>query len=142
MSKNAHETIVSINDFTANYTMSTIAVWYAVYFLFQASMMPLICVCSEPDSDHASEWLKDVEITKSVLLSLSSENQLAFTFLGVIEKFMQQYLKPDMTEQTDVQPKSELITDLYSVFCDGFPSNNSSMESVNYDSVGLSSMIF
>ncbi|KAK9364647.1 fungal-specific transcription factor domain-containing protein [Lipomyces kononenkoae] len=81
---NAHETILSVEDYIANRPLSTLAVWYALYFLFQAGLIPLLCFCAEPDSPRAPEWLEDIERTKAALAAVSSRNGLADKFLGLI----------------------------------------------------------
>lgn len=148
--QNSHETIQSVNEFLYTSTRSTISVWYAVYFLFQACLIPLICVFSEPQSDHAVDWMADVETTKSILQGLSSENTLAVRFLDVIERLCEHYLIdvekkngiPTTTQnavssiQEPVIPKSEFMTDIYSLFFDGMPSTNGHSE----DAIGFSSI--
>ncbi|CAN6611904.1 hypothetical protein TRVA0_005S00210 [Trichomonascus vanleenenianus] len=115
--KSAHDTIVSVDEFVTYYPRTTISVWYAVYFLFQACLIPLVCACSEPDSDHAKDWMEDVELTKSILVSLSAENRLALRFLDVIQRLCVQYLQYDVSREPAV-PKSEWMTDIYSLFFD------------------------
>lgn len=91
--KAARETISLVKDFLElpNLQQSLISVWYALYFLFQASFIPLICLSSEPTSDHAPDWSEDIRKTK-VLLSLMNKNKLATKFLDVIAKLEEQYL--------------------------------------------------
>lgn len=118
----AHETIVSVQNFVHTCPQRTsIAVWYAVYFLFQACLIPLVCACSEPDSEHASRWMDDVEQTKAVLQELSAKNNLALRFLDVIQRLCVQYLQYNddsnapSGRHTPI-PKSEWMTDIYSLF--------------------------
>lgn len=123
--QNAHETIQSVNAFVTTTARSTITVWYAVYFLFQACLIPLICVFSEPNSDHAGDWMADVETTKAILRGLSAENVLAVRFLDVIQRLCEQYLNhpdPENMSHEPTIPKSEFMTDIYSLFFDGMPS--------------------
>lgn len=118
--RNAHETIQSVSDFVANYSLSTLAVWYVVYFLFQACLIPLVCACSEPDSEHAGNWKMDIQATKAVLTSLSLENRLAARFLDVINRLVHQYVEIDDVSRSPITPKSELMSDIYTLFFDGF----------------------
>ncbi|KAK9451149.1 fungal-specific transcription factor domain-containing protein [Limtongia smithiae] len=82
--QDAHETILSVEDYIANRPISTLAVWYALYFLFQAGLIPLICFCSEPNSPRAPEWVQDIERTRAALAVVSSRNGLADKFLNLI----------------------------------------------------------
>ncbi|ODQ64232.1 hypothetical protein NADFUDRAFT_83788 [Nadsonia fulvescens var. elongata DSM 6958] len=115
--KNAHDTITSVERFVLNQERSIISVWYALYFLFQASLIPLICICSEPDSEHAREWLNDIERTKEILEILATKNRLAYRFLEVINRIKEQYMKTDNAGDPLVS-KNEWLTDIYSLMYD------------------------
>jgi transcriptional regulatory protein GAL4 len=117
--RNAHETIVSVNEFVSTCQLSSISVWYAVFFLFQACLIPLICASTDPESERSVQCQQDLELTKSILASLSAENRLALRFLDVIERLCRQYMTGYVT-QTPVMPKSELMTDIYSYFFHGY----------------------
>ncbi|KAK9459669.1 fungal-specific transcription factor domain-containing protein [Lipomyces oligophaga] len=87
--RDAHETILSVEDYIANHTsLSIIAVWYALYFLFQAGLIPLVCMVSEPRSSRATEWMEDIERTKAVLAAVSGRNALADRFRSLIDSLM------------------------------------------------------
>jgi transcriptional regulatory protein GAL4 len=121
--QNAHETIVSVNEFVTICQLSSISVWYALFFLFQACLIPLICVSTDPQSEHSVHCQKDIELTKSILGSLSAENRLALRFLDVIERLCHQYMS-DYVTQSPVFPKSEPMTDIYSYFFEGYPAGD------------------
>lgn len=113
--RSAHNTIVSVNEFIQTNEQTPMSVWYTIYYLFQACLIPLVCACSEPDSDHAQDWMDDVEMTKKILLNLSAKNRLAMRFLDVIERICVNYLQ---YEQEPAVPKNEWMTDIYSMFFD------------------------
>lgn len=113
--KAARETIFLVKDFLElpNLQQSLISVWYALYFLFQASLIPLICLASEPDSDHAPDWTEDIRKTK-VLLSLMDKNGLATKFLDVIGRLEEQYLHKEERSA----PQGMFMSDIYSLMFD------------------------
>lgn len=120
--KSARETIALVKDFLEleNLQQSLISVWYALYFLFQASLIPLICLASEPTSDHAPDWLEDIKQTK-VLLSLMNKNKLATKFLNVIGQLEEQYLyNPSgaSSNSETTQPNQPFMSDIYSLMFD------------------------
>ncbi|KAK7205883.1 putative C6 transcription factor, partial [Myxozyma melibiosi] len=94
--QDAHATILSVEDYIAHRKpLSTIAVWYALYFLFQAGLIPLLCYCSEPNSPKASEWKQDLERTKAALAAVSSRNALADKFLALIDGLIGSVVQPN-----------------------------------------------
>lgn len=114
--QSARETINLVIKFLDTFEHTSIAVWYALYFLFQASLIPIICLTSEPGSEHSGEWLDDVRRTKECLLSLTNQNKLAARFYSVIERLSEQYLATDLTQQPEL--RNEWMSDIYSLVYD------------------------
>lgn len=113
--KAARETITLVKDFLdlPNLQQSLISVWYALYFLFQASLIPIICLSSEPTSHHAPDWHEDIQKTKRILLMLMDKNRLASKFFDVISRLEEQYL------QHNNNPNAPLwMSDIYSLMFD------------------------
>lgn len=116
--QDAHATILSVEDYIAHHkTLSTIAVWYALYFLFQAGLIPLLCFCSEPTSPKAPEWMQDIERTKAALAAVSSRNALADKFSALIDGLI----------GTIVQPQTNTTENPIT----GEPNGNSSVREIN-----------
>ncbi|KAL4953260.1 fungal-specific transcription factor domain-containing protein [Aspergillus filifer] len=61
------------------------ACWYGLYFLFQAVLIPVICLRNEPQSHLAQSWRDQVLTAVDVLESMSALNSTARRCLGVIE---------------------------------------------------------
>ncbi|GMF68521.1 unnamed protein product [Aspergillus oryzae] len=58
-----------------------------LYFLFQAGVIPIILLMTDPTSTDAPAWLQDIEATKNLLLHPSlSSNRLAARCLQVINR--------------------------------------------------------
>lgn len=115
--KAARETITLVKEFVDNHSshqLSRLAVWYSLYFLFQASLIPIICLSSEPTSDHAPDWLEDIEKTKRILISMIDKNKLAVKFYDVIERLQEQYLRtPNSNPGNPIW-----MSDIYSLMVD------------------------
>ncbi|KAJ8102338.1 fungal-specific transcription factor domain-containing protein [Lipomyces tetrasporus] len=119
---NAHETILSVEDYIANRPLSTIAVWYALYFLFQAGLIPLLCFCSEPNSPRAVEWMEDIERTKAALAAVSSRNGLADKFLALINGLIGPIVSPGAAVDGETaatmggfEKRTDWLNDVYSL---------------------------
>ncbi|KZF22424.1 hypothetical protein L228DRAFT_152596 [Xylona heveae TC161] len=92
--ENAHSTIISVRDFTLSPQASTLmAIWYAMYFLFQASIIPCIFICAAPESPDMPSWLHDVQIAREVLnahnhaaSNTNTRLRLASKFIAVINR--------------------------------------------------------
>lgn len=116
--QSARSTIGLVDEFLSTFQHSSIAVWYALYFLFQASLIPIICLSSEPSAKHAPEWLQDIQRTKEILLSLTEQNRLAARFYDVIERLSQQFLVADWPAQAPPHVRNEWMSDIYSLVFD------------------------
>lgn len=124
--QSARETINLVCQFLGTFQHSSISVWYALYFLFQASLIPIISLSAEPNSPDAPAWLDDVSRTKDILLSLTQQNGLAARFYGVIERLSQQYLQAAMgldpsngaNDQIPINLRNEWMSDIYSLVFD------------------------
>ncbi|GMF05190.1 unnamed protein product [Ambrosiozyma monospora] len=88
----ASETIQSIDKFVHDNEnrLSVIAVWYATYFLFQAILIPVACLCSDSQSHHSIEWLDDITRGKKTLLIMSKYNSLCLKFIKLIDRLLTQ----------------------------------------------------
>lgn len=88
----ARDTIHLVDEFLhMNPGQTAVATWYALYFLFQSVLIPIISLSSEPTSEHAPDWIQDVEKTKRILLSLCDQNKLAKRFYDVIDNLSNHY---------------------------------------------------
>lgn len=120
--RSARETIGLVHEFLDQFQHSSISNWYALYFLFQASLIPIISLSAEPNAADAPAWLQDVAHTKEILLSLTAQNCLAARFYDVIERLSQQFLQPAYGN-TAIEPmpmnfRNEWMSDIYSLVFD------------------------
>ncbi|KAL4892926.1 fungal-specific transcription factor domain-containing protein [Aspergillus ambiguus] len=85
--RNARLTLSSITDFVNHHICTRIGAWYMLYFLFQAGLIPIILLMTDPTSPDAPGWLQDVEATKNLLMHPSlSSNRFATRCLEVVNR--------------------------------------------------------
>lgn len=111
--ENAHATIMSVRAYMTKHALTPISEWYALYFLFQACLVPLICAFSHPQAEAMVSWQADIDTTKTLLSSLAPENRLAARILAVIDRLCDQYMSTFMP--------SAFMSDISYFFYDGFP---------------------
>ncbi|KAL2219178.1 putative C6 transcription factor [Thermoascus aurantiacus ATCC 26904] len=116
--QNARATIASISDFMDNHICTRLGAWYMVYFLFQAGVIPIIFLMTDPTSPDAPSWLQDIELTKKLLSHPSlSNNRLAGRCLDVINRLCSPEPAISCAEQSDaqqqfvMQPPDQLLND-------------------------------
>lgn len=88
----AHETVLSVSSYINSHDVSIISSWYATFFLFHATLIGVVCLCSEPSSKYSSRWKNDIVLAKSVLAKLAKGNSLALKFIAVIDNLCGKYL--------------------------------------------------
>ncbi|KAG7816401.1 hypothetical protein KL928_004957 [Ogataea angusta] len=100
--KAASETIKSIDKFVKDNEshLSIIAVWYATYFLFQAVLIPIACLCSDSSSSHSTSWMDDINRAKNALFVMSKYNSMGSKLTKVIDKLLGQKSASSNSKQT------------------------------------------
>lgn len=97
--QSASATIKSIRDFLQLGSMSSrLSHWYMLYFLFQAGLVPVICLMSNPTHPDSNLWREDIAITKDLLRQTAPPNRLAARCLAVFNR-----LSPDLNPDMDFQ---------------------------------------
>ncbi|KAL3418309.1 C6 transcription factor [Phlyctema vagabunda] len=84
--ENARLTINSISDYMLNNISSRLGTWYMLYFLFQAGLIPIIYLMTDPTNSDAPSWLDDIRATKNLLTYTSAYNQLAARCLEIVDR--------------------------------------------------------
>lgn len=89
-----------------------LACWYAMYFLFQAVMIPVICLRNDPQADAASGWRDQIQMSISTLSDMVMLSAAAEKCLGVISTLCGELLLRDDDLQfqipTDESPQTQL----------------------------------
>ena len=84
--QSARATINSISDFVANGMVSRLSTWYMLYFLFQAGLVPIICLLTDPTDPDSILWLNDIRKTRDLLSRTALTNRLAARCLTVFNR--------------------------------------------------------
>ena len=84
--QSARATINSISDFVATGMVSRLSTWYMLYFLFQAGLVPIICLLTDPTHPDSILWLNDIRTTRDLLSRTALTNRLAERCLSVFNR--------------------------------------------------------
>jgi transcriptional regulatory protein GAL4 len=84
----ANATINSVSNFVAKNMISRLSTWYMLFFLFQAGLVPIICLTTDPTHPDCGIWLNDILTTKSLLSHTAATNRLAARCLSVFSRIL------------------------------------------------------
>ncbi|KAI1355905.1 fungal-specific transcription factor domain-containing protein [Xylaria sp. FL0043] len=70
----AKETIIIISNYVAETECNRLEAWYALYFLFQAALIPCICLRTDSTSPAADDWKEQIMSAWKSIATLSSIN--------------------------------------------------------------------
>ncbi|KAI7778611.1 fungal-specific transcription factor domain-containing protein [Diaporthe eres] len=88
----ADVTIKSISKYWMTNEHNRLAAWYALYFLFQAALIPCICLRNMPLSPEAPSWCDQVSLTLRTIRALSPANASCSSCQDVIVDLCGRYL--------------------------------------------------
>lgn len=107
----ASESVELIWTFWIQDRKNMMACWYGLYFLFQAILIPVICLRNDPQSPLVVSWRDQVFKAMPVLESMGKLNPTAVRCLGVIRSLCGTYLDPSMDgwgRPTEESPQTQL----------------------------------
>lgn len=88
----AKRSILSIDSYWTSDRRNCMASWYALYFLFQASMIPSVCLRNEPASGLAHEWREQLNVSLRIMQSMFSINPASRECYEVVQRLCSDYL--------------------------------------------------
>jgi transcriptional regulatory protein GAL4 len=88
----AKSSIISIHAFWSAGRRTCMASWYALYFLFQASMIPSVCLRNDPTSSMAQDWREQLNTALTVMQSMFSINPASRECYEVVLRLCSNYL--------------------------------------------------
>ncbi|KAK2024053.1 fungal-specific transcription factor domain-containing protein [Colletotrichum zoysiae] len=91
----AKATITSISEFWERNEKNRLSAWYALYFLFQAALIPCICLRNDPNSSNAADWREQVTITIRCIAALAPANSSSPRCYQVIMDLCGRFLNDD-----------------------------------------------
>ncbi|KAH8801436.1 fungal-specific transcription factor domain-containing protein [Xylogone sp. PMI_703] len=110
----ASESVTLISKFWFENEKTMMASWYGLYFLFQAILIPIICLRNDPRSDMASSWRDQIFEATHVLESMMELNPTATRCLDVVKSLCQPYMSVDGGVDSPTQDSTlAQLTDLY-----------------------------
>ena len=110
----ASQSIALITDFWFSHPKNMLTCWYALYFLFQATLIPVICLRNEPRSALAPAWREQVSLALKSIEDMGGLNPAAYRCQEVLTKLCGQFLSTDGNWNSPIQesPQTQL-TGLY-----------------------------
>ncbi|KAH7399199.1 fungal-specific transcription factor domain-containing protein [Phaeosphaeria sp. MPI-PUGE-AT-0046c] len=90
----ARQSIASISEFWASSAPTTMLAWYALYFLFQASLIPCICLRNEPSSPLSGSWREQLRQTMRTMQLIAPVNPSAQECSLVIDRLCGPFMQP------------------------------------------------
>lgn len=104
----AAESIELITSYWGQGTQNILACWYSLYFLFQATLIPVICLRNEPHSTLAGGWRNQVFSALQTISDMTRLNSAASRCYNVIMKLCGAYLAQDMSQWDSPTSESPL----------------------------------
>jgi transcriptional regulatory protein GAL4 len=92
--REAEESIVTINNFWSSSLQTRMSAWYALYFLFQASLIPCVCLRNEPTSTLSVGWRTQIKQTLRTMQLISPVNPSAQDCHNVLQRLCGPFLQP------------------------------------------------
>ncbi|KAI0159302.1 fungal-specific transcription factor domain-containing protein [Pestalotiopsis sp. NC0098] len=88
----AESTISMISEYWSQNNHNNLTAWYALYFLFQAALIPCICLRNGPFEPNAPSWARQIQTTLRTIKALSPSNSSASRCYQVIMDLCGKYL--------------------------------------------------
>lgn len=90
-------TIDSMSRFWQQVTeVNRMQVWYTLYFLIPALLMPLVCLRNDPSSSQSERWRVDIISAQNIIRSVLKVCPAASKILDLIESLGTGYLRTDV----------------------------------------------
>ncbi|KAJ5707383.1 hypothetical protein N7488_007184 [Penicillium malachiteum] len=106
----ARESVELIANFWEQEQQSMLACWYGLYFLFQAILIPVICLRNNPQHMLAEDWRRQILQAMPVLESMAHLNPSSSRCLEVIRSLCGSHLDPSIVGwgPTEESPQTQL----------------------------------
>ena len=109
-----HEAQASIHSISAYWLLGSktcMEAWYALFFIFQASLIPAIMLRNQPQSESALAWQEQIAAVVGVLESMHSINPSSRECHQVILRLCGHFLPQQNVQPLDVQSEALQPTD-------------------------------
>ncbi|KAH0340319.1 hypothetical protein KCU81_g6854, partial [Aureobasidium melanogenum] len=88
----AKSTVSSIRTYWSAGVHNRLAAWYSLYFVFQASLIPCLCLRNQPNAPLASDWRSQIQQTLSVMTEMNDINPSSIECQSVIMRLCGHFL--------------------------------------------------
>lgn len=97
--RDAEATISTISEYWSSTPPTRLAAWYALYFLFQASLIPCVCLRNKPNAPSSHSWRTQVNQTLRTMQLITPLNPSAQDCYNVIQRLCGPFLQPQTYDQ-------------------------------------------
>ncbi|KAL6790328.1 fungal-specific transcription factor domain-containing protein [Trichoderma sp. SZMC 28013] len=128
----SRESVELISSFWFNNSQTMMASWYGLYFLFQAVLIPIVCLRNNPQSDLAGAWRDQIRESIRVLESMMRLNPTASRCLRVVTSLTESYIsnEEEINEPTQESWQDQL-TGLYPMMWPELGSDFAQLDRIN-----------
>lgn len=128
----SRESVELISGFWFNNSQTMMASWYGLYFLFQAVLIPIVCLRNNPQSNMAGAWRDQIRESIRVLESMMRLNPTASRCLRVVTSLTESYIsnEEEINEPTQESWQDQL-TGLYPMMWPELGSDFAQLDRIN-----------
>lgn len=112
----ARESIYLISVYWTEGTQNVLSSWYGLYFLFQAVLIPVVCLRNDSYCELAPSWRDDILVALNTMTDMNRLNPAASRCHDAVIKLCGAYLAMDISQwesPTNESPQTQMNT-LYS----------------------------
>ncbi|KPM45009.1 hypothetical protein AK830_g1522 [Neonectria ditissima] len=95
----AKSSIELISNYWEHHEHNRLAAWYSLYFLFQAALIPCICLRNQPSATDAPDWRAQITTTLHTITALAPVNASSARCYQIISDLSGRLLDNDQVEQ-------------------------------------------
>lgn len=109
--KESHETVTSIDRFWISAVHTRMACWYALYFLFSATLVPVILLHNEPQSPQSEGWQEDIDKAIAIIKSMVELSPFAGRCFETLERLRDGFSSPMLSGFGSTMPEMPSFSD-------------------------------
>ena len=99
----AKTTIETIAAYWEEYEHNRLSAWYVLYFLFQAALIPCICLRNDPNCEEASSWRDQVSSSLNSIAAMTSLNASCIRCYQIISELCGRFVDTTRTDEIMTQ---------------------------------------
>ncbi|POR36979.1 Regulatory protein GAL4 [Tolypocladium paradoxum] len=103
----AKSTIQMIADFWERHEHNRLSAWYGLYFVFQAALIPCICLRNDPTAPEAEDWRWQISTTLEVITGMAALNASSSRCHRIIYDLCGRFLDSSKAEKVSSQVETQ-----------------------------------